>query len=117
MNESSESKEPRIFSGVEEVERHDGTVIIHVGSKPKWEIKIYPGANGASSCNVELIDLVNQDMPSVLRTKMTSKTLEEMRRDFRGLFITKNTAAVIKDFFDVDPPQNWYPWVESHATE
>ena len=112
-----ESKEPRIFNGIEEVECPGGTVIVRVGSKPKWEVKIYPGANGASSCKVELIDIANQAMPSVLRTKMISKTSEEMRRDLRDSLIKKNPAAVIKDFFDVDPPQSWYPCVESHSTE
>lgn len=112
-----ESKEPRIFNGIEEVECLDGTVIVRVGSKPKWEVKIYPGDNGASSCKVELIGIVNQTMPSVLCTKMTSKTLEEMRRDLRDSLIIKNPATVIKDFFDVNPPQHWYPCVESHATE
>lgn len=103
--------EYRMFSGIEEVER-DESVIIHVGSKPKWEIKIYPGSDSAPSYNVDLIDLSTS---SVCCTIATNDPLENIRSALRKSFLDKNPDDVIRDYFKFEPLSSWYPPEEDLA--
>lgn len=85
-----------VFSGIEEVERGDGTIIVSVGYKPKYEIVIYPGSNCGPNCKLELVDAGNQ---VVLSHKTARKTSKQMRIDLRELLTAKNPGSVIKEIF------------------